>query len=362
MMKVTKRLVTVRELVNGFSDKQEEGVTSLEGKLNIRPSYQREFIYKQPQQEAVIESILGGMPLNTMYWSLNEDGTYEVLDGQQRTISICRFVTESFALKYDFFFNLSVSDQNKILDYELDIYICEGDTADKIKWFQRINISGESLTNQELLNAIFNGPWVTDAKRYFSRIGCPAHTIGSNYVNGTTIRQELLETAIKWASDKNVEQYMIDHRKDLDARPLWDHFNTVIHWVEKTFIEPRPKLMRGLNWGLLYNETKDKKFHPIEMENEIQRLLLDEEITNQKGIYIYLLTGNMRFLHLRSFPEIVKRRVYTKQGGICPHCNKKFDIRNMEADHIIPWSKNGTTVEENCQMLCKKCNRTKGGK
>lgn len=361
-MKVTKKSVAIRDLFQGFSDKQEQGVVGYSGALNIRPAYQREFIYKQEQQIAVIRSILAGMPLSCMYWAVNDDGTFEVLDGQQRTMSICRFLSGAFSVGYDFFDDFSEEDKNKILDYELDVYFCEGSEKDKIRWFEIINIAGEKLTNQELRNAIFTGPWVLDAKRYFSRVGCPAAAISDGYVKGSTTRQELLELAIEWASDGKVDEYMSQHRRESNALQLWNHFSEVISWVRSTFPTQRPRLMVGVNWGKLYKEYQSSKLNPAQLEQRFEELLLDEEVTNHKGIYTYLLSGEEKHLSIRTFPEAMKRKMFARQGGICPLCNERHPLSGMEADHIVPWSQGGKTTEENCQMLCKKCNRTKSNK
>lgn len=361
-MKVTKRVVTIRDLVNNYSDNLEEGVTGYGGSLNIRPPYQREFIYKLDQQKAVITSVTNEMPLSCMYWAVNEDGTYEVLDGQQRTMSICRFVNGDYAINYHFFNDLSEQEQEQILNYELDIYFCEGSEKDKIRWFEIINIAGEKLTKQELRNAIFTGPWVTDAKRYFSRTNCAGQGLSDGIVKGATSRQELLELAIDWASGGNIDEYMSNNRRKEDARELWEHFSNIINWVKRTFVVPRPRLMQSVDWGKLYDTYKDNNLNPIELEKRIEQLLEDEDVTNQKGIYSYLLSKEEKNLNIRAFPDNVKRRVFTKQGGVCVKCGEKHDIKGMEADHITPWSEGGKTTEDNCQMLCKKCNRTKSNK
>ena len=309
-MKVTKQCIQVKDLVKDFSDKKDEGVVGYSGTLNIRPPYQREFIYKPPQQIAVINSILGGMPLSCMYWGVNGDGTYEILDGQQRTMSICRFVNGDFSINYHFFADLSPEDQATILNYELDIYFCEGSTKDKIRWFEIINIAGEKLTQQELRNAIFTGPWVIDAKRYFSRSECPATIIGDSYIKGSTLRQDILELAIGWASNGEINEYMSTHRHDQDARALWDHFSEIINWVKRTFVVSRPRLMQSINWGKLYFQFGNQEFNPIDLEKRISELLVDEDVTNHKGIYEYLLTGEEKHLSLRAFPDSTKRKIY----------------------------------------------------
>ncbi|MGL5583739.1 MAG: HNH endonuclease family protein [Cetobacterium sp.] len=361
-MKVERKSIKIKDLFTGFDDSGEEGVTGYSGLLNIRPPYQREFIYKPEQQLAVINSILAGMPLSCMYWAVNENGTYELLDGQQRTMSICSFLSGAFSKEHHFFCDLSEKEQNQILDYELDVYLCEGEIREKIKWFEVINVAGEELTKQELRNAIFTGPWVLDAKRYFSRTNQAASAISADYVKKSTVRQELLELAISWASGGNIDDYMSKHRHDKDATDLWNHFSEVIHWIRRTFVVPRPKLMQTVDWGSMYSKYKNSTLDPISLEGRIQQLLVDEEVTNHKGVYYYLLTGEEKYLSIRAFQPSVKTRVYAKQGGICVRCSSHFPEKEMEADHITPWSEGGTSVESNCQMLCKKCNRSKGAK
>ncbi len=365
-MKIVLINITVGELVDGYVDNGEEGVRGYGGKLNIRPPYQREFIYNDKQRNEVVHTVRKGFPLNTMYWAVSVDG-YELMDGQQRTVSICRFVNGDFSVPWDdgkprYFHSLTPDQQKQILDYELFIYVCDGTPSEKLEWFKIINIAGEKLTDQELRNAIYTGPWLTDAKRWFSKTGCPAYQIGEKYVSGSPIRQEFLETALDWISAGDIEGYMSAHQHDPDARELWEHFQRVIEWVQTVFPRYR-KEMKGLDWGRLYREHGHRTdLDPDALEARIQELLDDDEVQSNKGIYEYLLTGNEKTLNLRTFDDKTKRKVYERQGGICPMCQKPFDIQDMEADHIVPWSQGGKTVIENCQMLCKLCNRTKGGK
>jgi uncharacterized protein with ParB-like and HNH nuclease domain len=207
-MKIELKEITIREVSNGYINDNEEGVVGYGGNLNIRPKYQREFVYKDKQRDAVMETVNKDFPLNVMYWVKNDDDTYEVLDGQQRTISICEYVTGSYSLNSMYFHNLTDVEQDKILDYKLMIYFCEGNDKEKLDWFKTINIAGEKLTNQELRNAIYTGTWLTEAKKYFSKSGCPAYGIGSDYLTGSPIRQDFLETAIYWLSNDDIEQYM----------------------------------------------------------------------------------------------------------------------------------------------------------
>lgn len=362
-MKIALRNIKVFELTAGYEDKAENGVRGYGGRLNIRPAYQREFIYKDKQRNEVINTVRRGFPLNTMYWAVSDDG-FELMDGQQRTISICQYVQGDFSVEVDgkpmFFNNLTAERQKQILDYDLFVYVCEGAEDEKLDWFKIINIAGEKLTDQELRNAIYTGPWLADAKRWFSRSSCPAYQIGDKYVNGTPIRQDFLEKALEWISGGKIEDYMSRHQHDKDADELWQYFQAVMDWVKRIFPEYR-KIMKGLDWGRFYNEHKDDKRNAKEFEKRIAELIDDEEVDSKKGIYEYLLTGNEKHLSLRAFDEKTKVKVYERQKGFCSMCKKHFEIGEMEADHIIPWSKGGKTVLENCQMLCKMDNRTKSG-
>lgn len=363
-MKIELKKITVRELAEGYRDNNEEGVVGYGGKLNIRPKYQREFVYKDKQRDAVITTINRGFPLNVMYWAVCDDGTFEVIDGQQRTISICQYVTGEFSYDMRYFHNLQEDEKAKILDYELTIYLCSGTDSEKLEWFKTINIAGEKLTDQELRNAVYAGSWVSDAKRYFSKTGCPAYGIGSNYLSGSAIRQEYLETAIEWISARhnhNIEHYMATHQHEPNAAELWLYFQSVINWVRLIFPKYR-KEMKGIEWGILYNKYGNQPFDAVVLEERVKELMLDSDITNKKGIYAYLLTGEVRHLNIRAFDERMKREAYERQEGVCPHCNEKFALEEMEGDHITPWHEGGTTTADNCQMLCRRCNRLKGGR
>lgn len=355
--------ISVRDLVHDYSDLGEEGVSGYNGRLNIRPAYQREFIYHEKQRNEVINTVRKNFPLNTMYWAV-AGNEFELMDGQQRTVSICQYVHGDFAVEIDgaprFFNNLTAEKQKQILDYELSVYVCEGNEGEKLDWFKIINIAGEKLTDQELRNAIYTGPWLADAKRWFSRSSCPAYQIGEKYVSGSTIRQEFLEKALEWISGDKIEGYMSRHQHETDAQELWQYFQEVIAWTERTFPEYR-KIMKGLDWGRFYNEHKSDKLNAAKLEQRIVELIEDDEVDSKKGIYEFLLTGNEKTLSLRAFNEKTKVKIYEKQKGICPVCKKHYDIGSMEADHILPWSRGGKTVPENCQILCKMDNRTKSG-
>ncbi|MDE2857650.1 MAG: HNH endonuclease [Chloroflexota bacterium] len=364
-MKIEMKDLTVRDLVAGYHDDGEGGVVGYGGKLDIRPPFQREFIYKGKQREAVITSIQKGFPLNVMYWSVRADGAYEIIDGQQRTISIAQYVQSDFSVDGQYFHNLTLEEQARVLDYELMVYVCAGTHRDKLDWFRTVNIAGEKLYDQELRNAVYSGSWVSEAKRYFSKTGCPAAGLGGDYMTGSPIRQDYLETVIKWisdAGDTDIDDYMAVRQHDESAAPLWAYFRGVIDWVESSFTRKRKKFMGGVAWGILYNAHKDDDLDPAWIEAETARLILDDEVENKKGIYPYILTGDEKHLNIRAFKPGMKQKVYETQAGKCAICKKEFDIADMEADHITPWSEGGKTTEENCQMLCKKCNREKAAK
>jgi Protein of unknown function DUF262/HNH endonuclease len=360
-MKIQLREISIRELTNWYHNDSEEGVVWYNGKLNIRPKYQREFVYKDRQRDAVIETVRKNFPLNVMYWVSNGDGSYEVLDGQQRSISISEYVAGNFSLNYQYFHNLEDTEKNQILDYKLMVYFCEGSDKEKLDRFKTINIAGEKLTDQELRNAIYTWSWLTDAKRYFSKTGCPAYGLGSDYITGSPIRQEYLETVISWLSNDNIEQYMAEHQHNPNANELWLYFTSVINWIKVIFPNYR-KEMKGVNRGSLYNKYKDNAFDFNKIEDQIKILMQDEDVTKKSGIYSYVITGSEKYLSIRAFTDKHKRETYEKQEGICTHCKEYFELSEMEADHITPRHSGGKTTAENCQMLCKNCNRTKSGK
>lgn len=368
-MNITLKEISVRELTEGYIDNQESGVVGYSGKLDIRPPFQREFVYKDKQRVAVIDTLYKNFPLNVMYWAEKSDGNFEIIDGQQRTISICQFVKGEFSFLFRdihnapmYFHNLRDEIKNKILDYKLTVYQCSGTDTEKLDWFKTINIAGEKLTDQELRNAVYSGSWVSNAKRYFSKTGCPAYGIGSDYLTGSPIRQDYLETAIKWINNGDIDGYMAEHQHDENASQLWNYFQSVINWVERTFTKKRKKEMKGVDWGILYNEYKDKIYDTDKLEKEIAGLMMDDDVTAKKGIYPYVLTRNEKYLNIRAFTPSQKRKKYEEQKGICPVCKKEFAIEEMEGDHITPWSEGGKTEITNLQMLCKEDNRRKSGK
>lgn len=360
-MKIELKEITIRELADGYKDNAEEGVVGYGGKLDIRPPYQREFIYKDKQRDAVINTVTKEFPLNVMYWAVREDGNFEIIDGQQRTISVCQYVIGDFSYNNLYFHNLKDDQQEQILDYKLMIYLCSGTDSERLEWFRTINIAGEKLTDQELRNAVYAGSWVSEAKRYFSKTGCVAYQIGHDYLNGVAIRQEYLETAIEWISDSKIENYMGTHQQEPNANELWLYYQSVINWVKVVFPNYRRE-MKGVQWGFLYNDFKDKKFDSAKLEKQIAKLMQDDDVTKKPGIYYYLLTENEKHLNIRAFTQNQKREAYERQKGICPKCKKHYDITEMEADHIKPWHQGGKTLTENCQLLCKDDNRIKSGK
>ena len=363
-MKIELQKIAIRKVIEGYRDSREEGVVAYGGKLDIRPKYQREFVYKEKQRDAVLETIKNSFPLNVMYWMKREDGGYEVLDGQQRTISIGQYVTGDFSLNDRFFHNLTKEEQDKILNYELMIYFCEGTDKERLDWFRIINIAGEKLYDQELRNAVYTGPWLTDAKLKFSKSNCAAYLLandGGQLVSGSPIRQDYLQTALSWINNGQIEDYMAKHQHDRSADELWEYFQSVIAWVRKTFTNYRRE-MASVAWGELYNEFKNAKLDTNKLEAEIKELMQDEDVTKKSGIYPYVLTRQEKYLNIRAFTDKMKRETYERQKGKCKKCKKHFEIEEMEADHIKPWHEGGKTISKNCQMLCKECNRTKSGK
>ena len=367
-MDITEKKIKTVDLFRGYINNDEEGVKGYFGKLNIRPPYQREFRYNIKQQKLVIDTILKGYPLNTMYWSVEDDG-YEIIDGQQRTLSICEFMNSVFDINYQgntyYYHSLPEDIKQKFNDYELTVYLCEGNSDEKLEWFKVINIAGETLLLQELLNATYHGPFVSSARKLFSKTGCPAYGKAGDYMKGVPIKQELLETILSWAARHdglpNGEKYMSLHRNDPNANKLWAYFMNIFTWVETTFTKYR-KEMKGLDWALMYDEFGENIYDTVQLETEIHDLMEDDEIMKKSGIYRYVLSGDLRDLSFRTFDKKQKREAYERQNGICVHCGKHFELEEMEADHIRPWKEGGTTVAENCQMLCRSCNRVKGAK
>lgn len=374
-MNIEPRAITVRELAEGYEDNAEGGVLGYGGKLDIRPPYQREFIYKDKQRDAVIETARKDFPLNVMYWAVRDDGGYEIIDGQQRTISLCQYVHDHFSIDISgnrlMFANLQDDQRTQLLDYKLTVYLCSGTNSEKLDWFKTINIAGEELEDQELRNAVYHGPWTADAKRYFSKTGCAAYNIGSDYMTGVPIRQKYLETAIDWHADATgvtggprvdpIDEYMSRHQQDDSAGELWHYFQSVINWVSTTFPRKRNQ-MKSVDWGRLFNAYGTKTLDPTKLEGRVAKLMMDDDVTKKPGIYPYVLDGKESHLNVRAFTANMKVEAHERQKGICAKCNEHFELKGMEADHITPWHEGGKTDATNCQMLCKDCNRRKSGK
>jgi len=357
-MNIYPKEISIRELIEGYVDNDEEGVVGYGGRLNIRPKYQREFVYNDKRRDAVINSVANRYPINVMYWAKIGDDEYEVMDGQQRTISICRYITGVFAIEYKYFHTLPKDKQDELLNYKLLVYICEGTESEKLAWFEIVNIAGLALTKQELRNIAYTGTWLFDAKRHFSKKLCAAYQLSSDYVSGAVDRQEFLEAALKWISNEHIEDYMAKHQHDANANELWLYFQSVINWIQVVFPIKR-KEMKSVDWGILYNEHKDESFDSAALETKIAQLMMDDDVTKKSGIYPYVITNDEKYLNIRAFSPAMKRAAYERQKGVCPICKKHFEIDEMEGDHITPWSQGGKTNKENCKMLCKECNRRK---
>ena len=382
MITCTFKQISIADLFNGFVNNEEEGVYTyirIDGELiktDIRPPYQREFVYSDDKRNKVIETLSRNLPLGVIYLAKNSDGTMEVIDGQQRIMSICKYLNGDFSVNgiadflnektFDCELYKNTAIYKQIMSYNnLLAYIVEGDDDEKLDWFRTINISGEKLTEQELLNANHTGEWLCSAKRKFSKTNCVAFKKGNKLVNGSPIRQDYLETALSWISGgkENIQKYMGDHyQADENAEPLWKYFVEVIEWVEKTFTYR--KEMKGIDWGKLYREYGKVEYNVAELEEKVKALMADDDVNSKKGIYEYVLSNcskdKERHLSIRKFSDKDKRTAYERQNGICPICGTHHEIDEMEGDHIIPWSKGGKTTIDNLQMLCKKCNREKG--
>lgn len=376
-MNITPMNITIEELVKGYQDDGDGGVVGYDHRLCIRPPFQREFVYKDKQRDAVIETVRKGYPLNVMYWSKTGPDTYDVLDGQQRTISVAQYVNGDFPIKVNgndkFFHNLTDTERRQILDYELTIYVCDGTEEEKLEWFKVINIAGEVLTDQELLNATYTGSWLADAKTYFSRRNCVAGQMADGYIKGNPIRQDYLEKALAWIADRDGlesgQLYMATHQHDADANDLWLYFQTVINWAQRLFPK-RKGITDAQDWGILYNKYGQKAYNSNTLAEDMKRLLMDDDVTKKAGIVPYLLSERTKhdekYLSIRAFTEAQKMRAYERQGHKCLLCQARgvdteYAFEDMQGDHITPWCRGGRTVDENLQMLCRKCNNDKGG-
>lgn len=379
--------ITVGDVCKGFvyNELEGKGLYGLDGKLTIQPEYQRNYIYADGKRDvAVIESILKGYPIGLIYFNQTAEDQYEILDGQQRVTSFGRFVTNKFAIKdqngmEQYFSGLPAEQQEKILNTPLLIYICEGTESEIKEWFKTINIAGVPLNEQELLNAIYSGPFITAAKAEFSNSQNSNIQKWGAYISGSVNRQDFLHTALDWVSEGNIDGYMSAHRQDTNINELKTYFDSVIDWVSTTFVSLE-KEMCGIEWGRLYREYHKNPYSPQKIQEEVIKLYSDPYVKNRKGIFEYVLGGSVdtKLLEVRIFDEATKRRVYEKQTmaakaqGIsnCSHCAmghesnraRIYDISEMDADHVSAWSKGGATSEENCEMLCKTHNRAKGNR
>jgi hypothetical protein len=379
--------ITVKDICDGFvyNELEGKGLFGLSGKLTIQPEYQRNYIYADGKRDvAVIESILKNYPLGLIYFNKIDDDSFEVLDGQQRITSIGRFITGKFAIKdqngmQQYFSGIAKDKQDSILQTKLLIYECQGTETEIKEWFKTINIAGVPLNNQELLNAVFSGPFVTLGKEEFSNSQNANIQKWSAYLSGSANRQEFLERALEWVSKGKVSDYMSRHRLENNISELKNYFNSVIDWVSTIFTDVETE-MRGLEWGRLYETYKKQPYDPKKISQKVKELYADSYIKNRKGVFEFILGGSVdtKLLEVRIFDEATKKSVYAKQtaqaekNGIsnCPLCaighdsnkTKKWKLAEMDADHVSAWSKGGATDIKNCEMLCKIHNRAKGNK
>ena len=388
-MKTTLRTdITVADICDGFvyNELEGKGLFGLGGRLVIQPEYQRNYFYQEKggkREQAVIHSLLRGYPIGLLYFNKVGDDRYEVLDGQQRITSIGRFVTNKFAIMVGgnpmIFDSLPADQKARLLDTKLLIYICEGAESEIKEWFQTINIAGVPLNEQELLNAIYSGPFVTLARAEFSNSQNANLHKWRAYIKGNVNRQDFLACALDWVSKGNISDYMSKHRYDDNIDELKTYFNSVIDWVATVFRDVYPE-MRGLEWGRLYEQYHRTPYDPDEVAEQVRRLYSDPYVRNKRGIFEYVLGGcqDPQLLEVRVFDEAVKRAVYARQtaeaqaAGVsnCPLCavghdakrSQIYEYKEMEADHVTAWSKGGASTPENCQMLCKMHNRAKGNK
>lgn len=387
MQTTLKTDITVKDICEGFvyNELEGKGLFGLSGKLTIQPEYQRNYIYADGKKDvAVIESLLKGYPLGLIYFNKVNDDHLEVLDGQQRITSFGRFVSNKFAIKDEsgmehYFNGIATDKQVKILETKLLIYECEGTESEIKEWFRTINIAGIPLNNQELLNAVYSGPFVTLGKEEFSNSQNSNIQKWSAYVSGSANRQEFLACALDWVSKGNIGDYMSSHRHDTNISELKTYFSSVIDWVSGVFTDVESE-MRGLEWGRLYEAYHKKSYDPKKVSEEVQKLYGDPYVKNRKGIFEFILGGSIdtKLLEVRVFDDATKKSSYKEQTiaaekkkeSNCPHCalghdankEKMWSINDMDADHVTAWSKGGATSAKNCQMLCKTHNRAKGNR
>ena len=387
-MKAQRKIYTVEEICKGFTYNEAEGkgLFGLSGRLTIQPEYQRNYLYAEQngaREIAVIESVLKGYPIGLLYFNRVDDTRLEVLDGQQRITSLGRFLTRKFAIQIDgmeqYFDYMAEDLKERILKTELLVYECEGTESEIKEWFKTINIAGVPLNTQELLNAVYSGPFVTLCREEFSNSQNANIQKWNAYISGTVNRQDFLERALERVSRGEVEKYMSLHRFDTNINEIKSYFNSVIDWISAVFIDVESE-MRGLEWGRLYETYHRKPYNPQEVSAKVRELYSDPYIKNRKGVFEYILGGmqDSKLLEVRVFDEATKKKVYAQQTeeakaqGIsnCPHCamgheanrSKIWKLSEMDADHVAAWSKGGATDINNCQMLCKTHNRAKGNK
>lgn len=369
--------VRIRDLAEGYTNDQSTGeIRCFGGNLNPRPSYQREFVYTDGDQEKVFATIYRGFPLGLIYWSANGDGTFEVVDGQQRILSILNIVNNKISIQIGedhlFFEDLPDSTKDAILDYELTVYVCEGDVNEKMEWFRAINIAGKALTAQELRSAIYSSPFVTDARNYF--VG-KARTLAlaggyGRFVSGSGVdRQALLEQVFLWkadnegiegSKDKQICEYLRSHRSDEDAIELWRYYEDVLRWAKRLFGDSYEREQQKVEWGLLYNRFREQSFDSEVLKARVQMVMENPELEKKEGAFEFALSGDLRVLSPRAFKESDKRTKYEATGHRCAICGGDIsDIRSAHADHIVPWSRGGRTDWSNLQILCVRCNLAK---
>ncbi len=387
-MKATlKTDITIADVVNGFeyNELEGKGLLGLGGKLIIQPEYQRSYIYADGNRDvAVIDSILKGYPIGLIYFNKTKDGAYEVLDGQQRITSIGRYVRDLFAAR-DYngnqqnYSGLASDMQKRIMQTPLLVYVCEGEETEIKDWFRTINIAGVPLNQQEILNAVYSGPFVTLAREEFSNSSNSNVQKWNAYISGTINRQDYLERALQWVSNGHIDEYMSKHRSDDNIDELKDYFTKVIDWISDVFIDVE-KEMRGIDWGRLYEIYRENSYDSVEISNRVRELYSDFEVKDKKGVFEYILAGekDVSLLNVRVFDEPTKKAVYAQQNmnvkskdiSNCSYCaighdsnkDKIWDIKDMDADHVSAWSKGGSTEQANCEMLCKSHNRAKGNR
>lgn len=387
MITTLKTEITVRDVVNGFvyNELEGKGLFGLSGTLTIQPEYQRSYIYNDGKKDvAVIDSILKGYPIGVLYFNKVDDNQFEVLDGQQRITSIGRFVTGKFAVKdsngnEQYYSGMAKVQREKIMNTPLLIYICEGEEPEIKDWFRTINISGVELTAQEILNAVYSGPFVTAAKEEFSNSQNSHVQKWSAYVAGDVKRQAHLERALEWVSHGAVDGYMSKHRHDQDIDELISYFNIVIDWISSVFTDVESE-MKGLEWGRLYETYHNNSYDPGKVSEKVHELIGSYEVKDKRGVFEYILGDckETKLLNVRVFDEPIKKAVYATQTSKaeaegksnCSYCAMGHDVNqakiwafsDMDADHVAAWSKGGATTPENCEMLCKPHNRAKGNR